>query len=57
MDSRVEPPLQFGERTRDCSPGQAGKKGPHLAMTGASHVFPQAAAPVGVRAGLKVIFS
>ena len=21
----VEPPLQFGERTRDCSPGQAGK--------------------------------
>ena len=22
----VEPPLQFGERTRDCSPGQAEKK-------------------------------
>ena len=43
----VEPPLQFGERTRDCSPGQAGKEGPHLAMTGASYVFPQAAAPVG----------
>ena len=44
----VEPPLQFGERTRDCSPGQAGKEGPQLAMTGASHGFPQAAAPVGV---------
>ena len=44
----VEPPLQFGERTRDCSPGQAGKEGPQLAMTGASHGFPQAAAPMGV---------
>ena len=30
------------------TPGQAGKEGPHLAMTGASHGFPQAAAPVGV---------
>ena len=40
--------VEFGERTRDCSPGQAGKEGPHLAMTGASHGFPQAAAPVGV---------
>ena len=30
----VKPPLPFGERTRDCSPGQAGKEGPHLAMTG-----------------------
>ena len=38
----------FGERTRDCSPGQAGKEGPHLAMTGASHGFPQPAAPMGV---------
>ena len=44
----VEPPLQFGERTRDYSPGQAGKEGPHLAMTGASQGFPRAAAPVGV---------
>ena len=44
----VEPPLQFGERTRDCSPGQAGKEGPQLVRTGASHGFPQAAAPVGV---------
>ena len=44
----VKPPLQFGERTRHCSPGQAGKEGPHLARTGASQVFPRGAAPVGV---------
>ena len=44
----VKPPLQFGERTRDCCPGQAGKEGPHLAMTGAFQGFPRAAAPVGV---------
>ena len=44
----VQPPLQFGERTRDCSPGQAGKEGPQLARTGASQGFPRAAAPVGV---------
>ena len=42
----VNPPLQFGERTRDCSPGHAGKEGPHLEMTGASRVFSRAAAPV-----------
>ena len=24
----VQPPLPFGERTRDCSPGHAGKEGP-----------------------------
>ena len=24
----VKPPLQFGERARDCSPGHAGKEGP-----------------------------
>ena len=35
----VKPPLQFGERTRDCSPGHAGKEGPHLAMTGSLVVF------------------
>ena len=35
----VEPPLPFGERTRDCSPGQAGKEGPHLAMTGGLMCF------------------
>ena len=32
----VQPPLPFGERTRDCSPGHAGKEGPQLARTGAS---------------------
>ena len=42
----VNPPLQFGERTRDCSPGHAGKEGPHLEMTGASRGFSRAAAPV-----------
>ena len=42
------PPLQFGERTRDCSPGQAGKEGPHLARTGASQGFPRAAASMGL---------
>ena len=26
--------MEFGERTRDCSPGHAGKEGPHLEMTG-----------------------
>ena len=43
----VQPTLQFGERTRDCSPGQAGKEGPQLARTGASQGFPRAAAPMG----------
>ena len=37
----VQPPLPFGERTRDCSPGHAGKEGPQLARTGASQGFPQ----------------
>ena len=44
----VQPPLPFGERTRDCSPGHAGKEGPQLARTGASPGIPRAAAPVGV---------
>ena len=30
----VKPPVEFGERTRDCTPGHAGKEGPHLTMTG-----------------------
>ena len=30
----VQPPLPFGERSRDCSPGHAGKEGPQLARTG-----------------------
>ena len=38
--------MEFGERTRDCSPGHSGKEGPHLAMTGASGGFSRAAAPV-----------
>ena len=42
----VKPPLQFGERTRNCSPGHAGKEGPHLEMTGASRGFSRAVAPV-----------
>ena len=29
----VKPPVKFGEKTRDCSPGQAGKEVPNLAMT------------------------
>ena len=40
----VKPPVEFGERTRDCSLGPAGKEGPHLAITGGSHGFFQAAA-------------
>ena len=35
----VNPPVKFGERTRDCSPGQAGKEGPHLSLTGHLVVF------------------
>ena len=35
----VQPPLPFGERTWDCSPGHAGKDGPHLAMTEGSCGF------------------
>ena len=30
----VKPPVEFGERSRDCAPGHAGKEGPHLTMTG-----------------------
>ena len=30
----VQPPLPFGERTRDCSPGHAGKEGPHAGLCG-----------------------
>ena len=39
-------PVEFGERTRDCSPDHAGKEDPHLPMTGASRGFPRAAAPL-----------
>ena len=44
----VNPPVKFGERTRDCSPGQAGKEGPHLSLTGASCGFSRTAAPLWV---------
>ena len=44
----VNTPVKFGERTRDCSPGQAGKDVPNLAMTVASRVFSRAGAPVWV---------
>ena len=40
------PPVEFGEWTRDCSLGHVGKEGPHLTMTGASHVFSRAEVPV-----------
>ena len=41
----VKPRVEFGEKTRDGSPGHAGNKGPHLAMTGESRGFSRAAAP------------
>ena len=44
----VNTPGKFGERTRTCSPGQAGKEGPQLSRTGASQGFPRAATPMGV---------
>ena len=39
----VMPPVEFGERTQDCSLGPAGKEGPHLVMTGESRGFIPAA--------------
>ena len=30
----VKPPVEFGKRIRDSSPGHAGKEGPQLARTG-----------------------
>ena len=44
----VKPPVEFGERTRDCSLGPAGKEGPYLVMMGESHGFSRAAAQVWV---------
>ena len=44
----VNTPVKFGERTRNCSPGQAGKEVPNLAMTVASRGFSRAAAQCGV---------
>ena len=48
VGEKPEPTIPFGERTRDCSPGHAGRECPQLARTGASQGFPRAAAPVGV---------
>ena len=42
----VKPPVEFGEKNRDGSPGHAGNEGPHLSMTGAPTGFPRAAASV-----------
>ena len=42
----VKPPVEFGERTRDCSLGHAGNEGPHLPMTWESRSFSPVAAPV-----------
>ena len=47
-----EKPKAFGERTRDCSPGHAGKEGPHLTMTEASHGFSRAVFSRGGLSGL-----
>ena len=35
----VKPPEEFLEKTRDCSPGLAGKEGPRNVMTGTPHCF------------------
>ena len=35
----VKPPVELGERTRDCSLCPSGKEGPHVAMTAESRVF------------------
>ena len=43
----VKPPVAFGERTRDWTPGHAGKEGPHLEMTVASRGFSSCGASVG----------
>ena len=51
----VQPPLQFGARTRDCSPGHAGIEGPQLARTGASHWARLAQARAASRPGLCAI--
>ena len=42
----VKPPVEFRERTRDCSLGHAGNESPHLAMTGESGGLSRAAATV-----------
>ena len=41
-----KPTVEFGERTRDCSPGHARKEGRHVAKMGASRGFSLSVAPV-----------
>ena len=36
LEPMEKPPVEFGERTQDCSPGHTAKEGPHLVRTGAS---------------------
>ena len=49
--------VEFGESTRDCSPGHAGKEGPHLEMMGSSRGFfelrPQCGVSHEVRRGVQ----
>ena len=40
--------MEFGEKTRDGSPGIAGKEGPHLAMTAVSRGFSRVRRQCGV---------
>ena len=42
----VKPPVEFGQKNRNGSPGHAGKEGPHLAMMGESRGFSRDGAPV-----------
>ena len=42
----VKPTVEFGEGTRDCSPGHARKEGRHVAKMGASRGFSLSVAPV-----------
>ena len=42
----VKPPMEFGERTRDCSLGHTRIEGPYLAMTVESRGFSGAVGPV-----------
>ena len=43
----IKTSVEFGDRTRDCSPGHAEKDGPHLAMMGTYCGFSGAGAPDG----------
>ena len=51
----VRPPLRFGEKTQDCSPGHAGKEGPQLARTWASQGFIKLNITVANRRGMILV--